>query len=166
VEISPRGVIPNGDGEGKPMKRTLRRIGLGLSVLALGLATSVGVATASGAAVGHPSVGRAPASQYDWTLVVNFGGGSTGDYVLQPLIKKGKKLHGDVVPPNTECAGTISGTLVKGALSMKFAYPGTPCSADTATMTGTMKLKKGKAWGTFTNGFRCTAGCPFTGKET
>jgi len=148
------------------MTRTFKRIGVALSVIALGLAAASGVAEASGGASGHASSVRASSSQTDWTLVVNFGGGSKGDYVLQPLDKHGKKLSGDVIPPATDCPGTISGTLVKHTLTMSFAYPGTPCASDTASVTGTMKLKKGKASGTFTNGFRCIDGCPFTGKET
>ncbi len=148
------------------MVRVFTRIGLGLSVVALGLATASGVAAASGAVGGHASSGHAKSSRTDWTLVVNFGDGTTGDYVLQPLIKKGKRLRGDVVTPNPECPGTISGSLKKGALSAAFAYPGTPCSSETATVTGRMNVKKGTASGTFTNGFRCTGGCPFTGTKT
>jgi hypothetical protein len=151
-----------------------------LSVLCLATVVSLGTfgiraASASRAVAGPDvrvgaqglSVGSTLGRTY-WKLTMKWDGvaPTPSTYLLDPLIKNGTKLSGTVVPPNSACPGTISGSLVSGKFKITITYPGTGCNGDKATLTGQMNLKKGTTKGTFTANYHCPGTCHFTGKKT
>lgn len=157
----------------------MRRSAL-LSVLLAGLlgALAVSAGSVAGAttglsnpdlANGHGTVSApAKSSQTEGTVSMRWDGVAPNPttYYLDPLIKNKTQLSGTVEPPNTECPGTISGTLVKGKLSLTITYPGTECAGDQANLSGRMSVKKGTTSGKFTANYHCPSSCSFKGTKT
>lgn len=134
-----------------------------------GLSLIAGLGAVSADAVAH-SLARSASVTSKWTLHMKFNAPAhTGTYYLDPLKKTGQKLTGKVKPPNTECPGSLTGTLKHGKIKATITYPGTPCSGDQVTMKGKMKFGKphtGKTSGTFTSNYYCTGTCKFSGVRT